>query len=45
MCFAADCGLHISRCTCEDGPTPPHLGPSAGVVTVLSPTAAVTSAA
>jgi hypothetical protein len=45
MCFAADCGLHISRCECENGPTPPHLGASAGVVTVLPPTAAVTSAA
>jgi len=26
MCFAPDCRLHLSRCACEDGPTPPHLG-------------------
>jgi hypothetical protein len=45
MCFAAGCGLHINRCRCEDGPTPPHLGASAGVVKVLSPSATVTSAA
>jgi len=36
MCFAADCGMHISRCVCEGDPTPPHLGASAGVVTVES---------
>ena len=36
MCFDADCGLHVSRCRCEDGPTPPHLGASAGMVTVES---------
>jgi hypothetical protein len=34
MCFAADCGLHLSRCACEDGPTPPRLGASAGEVRV-----------
>lgn len=26
MCFAPECGLHVSRCTCEGGPTPPRLG-------------------
>jgi len=36
MCFDADCGLHVSRCRCEDGPTPPRLGASAGMVTVES---------
>ncbi len=45
VCFAADCGLHISQCRCEDGPTPPHLGASAGVVRVLSQSETVTSAA
>jgi len=34
MCFSPDCARHISRCTCEDGPVPPHLGTSAGTVTV-----------
>lgn len=34
ICFAPDCGRHISRCVCEDGPTPPPLGASAGAVTV-----------
>jgi hypothetical protein len=30
MCFASDCMRPLSRCTCPDGPTPPHLGPDAG---------------
>jgi hypothetical protein len=34
MCFSPDCGMHLSRCRCDDGPTPPRLGPSAGVVRV-----------
>lgn len=34
MCFSPDCGLHLSRCTCEGGPTPPRLGPTAGSLTV-----------
>lgn len=40
MCFSPDCGMHLSRCICEDGPTPPRLGPTAGAVT-LEPRSAV----
>jgi len=40
MCFSPDCGMHLSRCLCEDGPTPPRLGLSAGFVAVEKPAAA-----
>ncbi|MFC5993054.1 hypothetical protein ACFQE5_02390 [Pseudonocardia hispaniensis] len=32
MCFAPDCMQHVSRCTCPQGPTPPHLGPGVEAV-------------
>jgi hypothetical protein len=41
MCFSPDCGRHLSRCVCEDGPTPPRLGPTARLVSVeATPSAA-----
>jgi hypothetical protein len=40
MCFSPDCGLHLSRCTCEAGPTPPRLGPTAGRLTMEPPSPA-----
>jgi hypothetical protein len=32
-CFARDCLRPLDRCICPDGPTPPNLGASAGVLT------------
>lgn len=40
MCFAPECGLHISRCTCEAGPTPPRLGVPAASPAGASPAVA-----
>jgi hypothetical protein len=39
MCFSPECARHISRCTCEDGPTPPRLGATVSVTLERPPVA------
>jgi hypothetical protein len=45
MCFAPQCLRPLSRCACPGGPTPPHLGASAGELTPVPEPAAAPLAA